>query len=97
LISDTLYYAFMSVSEEAVGVDVDGLVFPAIGVYLSIGENFYISSLTIPGYTGFTKEVLKKEVLPKATAVANAAGSTPTAAEYNALLTALRDAGYLAT
>ena len=35
--------------------------------------------------------------LPKATAVANAAGDTPTAAEFNALLTALRNAGYLAT
>lgn len=29
--------------------------------------------------------------------VADAAGDTPTAAEFNALLTALRNAGYLAT
>lgn len=35
--------------------------------------------------------------LPKATAVADAAGETPTAAEFNALLATLRTAGYLAT
>jgi hypothetical protein len=34
--------------------------------------------------------------MPKAAAVADAAGETPTAAEYNALLTALRDAGLIA-
>lgn len=35
--------------------------------------------------------------LPKAAAVADAAGDTPTAAEFNALLAALRNAGLLAT
>jgi hypothetical protein len=40
---------------------------------------------------------LDVKYLPKAVAVANAAGETPTATEFNALLTALRNAGYLAT
>jgi hypothetical protein len=39
---------------------------------------------------------LDAKYLPKASAVADATGETPTAAEFNALLTALRDAGYLA-
>lgn len=40
---------------------------------------------------------IDKKYLPKAEAVADATGSTPTAAEFNALLTALRNAGYLKT
>lgn len=49
-------------------------------------------SIKILGY-----EVKKIDVkyLPKAAAVANAAGETVTSAEFNALLTALRNAGYL--
>lgn len=35
--------------------------------------------------------------LPKAAAVPNAAGATPTKAEFDALLVSLRNAGYLAT
>ena len=56
-----------SVSEEGIGVDLgDGLVFTEAGVYfISYGEAF-TSSLTIPGYTGFAKEVLKPEILPRA-------------------------------
>lgn len=37
------------------------------GTYLAA----FVSSLTIPGYTGFTKEVLKKEVLPEHTHTAD--------------------------
>lgn len=41
----------------------------------------------------------KNEIVdfPVATAVADAAGDTPTAAEFNALLAALRSAGLMAT
>lgn len=62
-------YFFIFVSEEGAGVDVDGITFPEPGVYSSVfiveGE---VATLTfnIPGYTGFAKEVLKKEVLPGA-------------------------------
>lgn len=35
--------------------------------------------------------------VPKAAAVANAAGANPTKAEFDALLVSLRNAGYLAT
>lgn len=40
---------------------------------------------------------IQSKFLPKAAAVPNAAGEAPTAAEFNALLAALREAGYLAT
>jgi hypothetical protein len=40
---------------------------------------------------------IDKKYLPKAEAVADATGTIPTAAEFNALLTALRNAGYLKT
>lgn len=47
--------------------EIDGINFPEAGIYLmSAGPEFYVSSLTIPGYTGFTKEVIKQEVLPEA-------------------------------
>lgn len=42
-----------------------------------------------------TIHTLDKKFLPKSAAVADAAGETPTAEEFNALLAALRDAGYL--
>lgn len=42
-------------------------------------------------------KTIDPKYLPKAVAVADAAGDTPTAAEFNALLTALRNAGYLST
>lgn len=38
----------------------------------------------------------EESIITPAAAVSNAAGETPTAAEFNALLTSLRDAGYLA-
>lgn len=44
-----------------------------------------------------TPFVVGGSALPKAAAVPNAAGSTPTKAEFDALLTSLRNAGYLAT
>lgn len=37
------------------------------------------------------------DIIPKASAISNASGETVTAAEFNALLAALREAGYLAT
>lgn len=42
-------------------------------------------------------QTIDSEFLPKATAVSDAAGETVTGTEFNALLTALREAGYLAT
>lgn len=56
-----------SISEEGVGVDIgDGLVFTEAGVYFLRDGEAFTSSLTIPGYTGFAKEVLKPEILPRA-------------------------------
>lgn len=55
------------ISEEGVGVDLgDGLVLTEAGVYFLSEGDAFISSLTIPGYTGFAKEVLKPEILPRA-------------------------------
>ena len=47
--------AFVVIADEAVGVDVDGLVFSEAGVYFfyAPGIPLYPASLTIPGYTGF--------------------------------------------
>lgn len=61
-------------------------------------SNEYISSLTINGYTGFPLiKPVPEKYLPfrAAAAVADAAGSTPTADEFNALLASLRAAGLL--
>lgn len=59
--------AVLFISEEGVGVDLgDGLVFTEAGVYFLSDGDVFISSLTIPGYTGFAKEVLKPEILPRA-------------------------------
>lgn len=53
------------VSEEAVGVDVGGIVFPESGIYFFSSDEGYVSSLTIPGYTGFVKKQLKEEYIPE--------------------------------
>lgn len=48
--------AFIIHAEE-VGVEIGGIVFPEPGTYFSyIPDQFVISSLTIPGYTGFAQE-----------------------------------------
>ncbi len=45
------------VTEDAVGVDFDGLVFTEAGVYFTYAPGFVeVTSLTIPGYTGFGQE-----------------------------------------
>lgn len=46
----------------------DGVTFPIKGTYFLCipSEEIYMESLTIPGYTGFAKEVLKPEILPRA-------------------------------
>lgn len=44
-----------------------------------------------------TATQLNPKYIPKAVAVADAAGDTPTATEFNALLAALRNAGFMAT
>lgn len=36
------------------------------GIYFANMNGMYVSALTIPGYTGFGKEVLKPDILPKA-------------------------------
>lgn len=56
---------FYVIAEEAVGVDNDGVVFPAAGVYFAHTSERYTSSLTIPGYTGFATEKIKPEYIPE--------------------------------
>ena len=47
------------ITEDAVGVDLDGLVFNSPGVYFAHDPNFLlITSLTIPGYTGFASKIV---------------------------------------
>lgn len=41
-----------------------GITFEKKGIYVAYDETFHPISLTINGYTGFTKEVLKEEYLP---------------------------------
>lgn len=61
------------VSSEGVGIDIDkGVFFDEPGTYLPKNQLNFVSSLTIPGYTGFTKteihtmvpEFLPADVLP---------------------------------
>lgn len=51
------------VSETGVGVDLEGLLFPKAGTYFCWMESgaVYTTSLTINGYTGFTKTQIKEE------------------------------------
>lgn len=55
----------LSVPEGAVGVELDGIVFPEAGIYFLIQPSTqYVSSMTIHGYTGFpsTKQLDLKYV-----------------------------------
>lgn len=57
------------ISEEAVGIDFDGLYFQEAGIYFAYlaeegAEPVFASSLTIPGYTGFAKKKIKTEYIP---------------------------------
>lgn len=81
------------VGKEAVGIILEGgLVFAKPGIYFTEG----VRSFTINGYTGFTEKVLNPAWgMRQGDAVANAAGSTPTADEFNALLISLRNAGFI--
>ena len=56
---DVVYH----VQEEAVGTDVAGFSFPEAGVYFRY-EGGPVSSLTLPGYTGFVEEKIKRKHLP---------------------------------
>jgi len=56
---DVVYY----VQEEAVGADVAGFSFPEAGVYFRY-EGGPVSSLTLPGYTGFVEEKIERKYLP---------------------------------
>ncbi len=63
-----IYAGAFIVPENAVGVEVEtgGIVFPKSGVYfVKDTEEEYITSLTIPGYTGFGTEVIDTKVLPE--------------------------------
>ena len=60
-----------------------------------MGSSFTIRIVKVE--EGVTINKLDGKYLPKATAVLDVVGETPTAAEFNALLAALRAAGYLAT
>lgn len=50
--------AVLTVSENMAGQELDGIAFPEAGTYLAYGidGDGFISSLTIPGYTGFGQE-----------------------------------------
>lgn len=48
-------------------IELDGMVFPEKGIYVGAFGGVYVSSLTIPGYTGFPTEKINPEVLPGAT------------------------------
>ena len=58
------------VADSAIGVDFgDGLIFSEAGVYFANIDGLYSSSLTIPGYSGFTKtevKTIEPEYLPGA-------------------------------
>ena len=44
------------VSSEGIGIDIgNGLIFDEPGTYLPKNQRYFVSSLTIPSYTGFTK------------------------------------------
>lgn len=68
------------------------------GGYIAINNDGESHAVT---YCAMTAENVYHKIdskfLPQAAVVANAVGETPTAAEFNALLIALRNAGYLAT
>ena len=97
------------ISSEGVGIDIDyGLIFNEPGTYFIKSRRDFISSLTIPGYTGFTKtEVhpIAPDFLPQATqttygAIKKAAHvphvtAAPTSNDFNKLLSALREAGIM--
>ena len=97
------------VSNEGVGIDIgNGLIFDEPGTYFLKTRRVFVSSLTIPGYTGFTKtEVhpMAPEFLPQATqttygAIKKAAHvphvtEAPTSNDFNKLLSALREAGIM--
>lgn len=97
------------ISSEGVGTDIgNGLIFDEPGTYLAKIQGKFVSSLTIPGYTGFTKtEVhpMAPEFLPQATqstygAIKKAAHvpyvtEAPTSNDFNKLLSALREAGIM--
>ena len=68
---------------------------PSVGIYFCqntySSKHMYIKSLTY----SYIETILNNTYLPKAAAVSNATGETPTSEEFNALLAALREAGYL--
>lgn len=61
---DTLAGSCVIVLESGIGVDVGGMAFPETGVYFNGAIS--VSSLTIPGYTGFAKEQIDPKFLPGA-------------------------------
>lgn len=77
-----------------VSIDFNGeeITFAKHGLYVSgeLNSEMYISKI----YDEYIQE-LDKQYLPKAYSVEDAAGETVTADEFNALLYALRSAGYL--
>lgn len=56
----------MIVPEGSVGIDVGlGIIFPEAGTYFISNEEVQITSITIPGYTGFTTEKIASKYLPE--------------------------------
>lgn len=74
-----VYYIEISADSDEYNSLIDDIT--SVSGYFIINEN--------------TETTIEPRYLPKATAVADAVGETVTAAEFNTLLTALRNAGYL--
>lgn len=55
------------IQESAVGIEIEGIIPQEPGVYLLNQGGVFVSSLTIPGYTGFAKEQVNPEYLPEHT------------------------------
>ena len=46
------------------GVEIEGIVLPSAGIYLTDRDGVYITGITIPGYTGFVKKRINSNYLP---------------------------------
>lgn len=53
------------IQESAVGIEIEGIIPQEPGVYLVNQGGIFVSSLTIPGYTGFAKKQIKEEYIPE--------------------------------
>lgn len=81
--------AFIAIRKPNTYVEPFNITFSSVGLYILKGEVSHVEAVFSE------KKTIDPKFLPTADAVADAAGDTPTAAEFNALLASLRAAGYL--